>query len=81
LARGPGIHDETVRNNRIEGCGPSPGARGAAIKFAVGTTPGYGVLTAYSNTFAQGTDPLYDWFGTKAYTEAEACTTFGFECE
>lgn len=81
LARGPGIHDETVRNNRIEGCGPIPGARGAAIKFAVGTTPGYGVLTAYSNTFAQGTDPLYDWFGTKAYTEAEACTTFGFECE
>jgi parallel beta-helix repeat protein len=80
-ARGPGIQGEIIRHNHIEGCGPIPGARGAAIKFAVGTNPGYGVLTAYGNTFAQGTDPLYDWFGTKAYTEAEACTTFGFECE
>lgn len=62
------------------GCSPIPSARGAGIKFAVGTNPGYGVLTAHGNTFVQGADALYDWFGARWFTEAEACAAAGFEC-
>jgi Right handed beta helix region len=79
LPRGPGLANNVVRRNMIASCDPLPTTRGAAIKFAGGTQ--VDMLQAYENSFDQGASPLYDWFGTKVHSEAEACDVLGFECK
>lgn len=78
LARGPRIHDVLIEHNTIRALVPTAPVRIAAIKCAVGDPPAAGAVITTGNTFDVGTHALYDWFGVKAFTIAEA-QAMGFE--